>query len=221
VPSQVERTSPLGVRKGNLFRHPEAHPLVLDMALLQRYGPDWLTWEADTIEYRIEEDERYEMSAINLSKLEAVRTMHMVDSFWEQWEVFVWCTMPMNGTFPDFDVMQVPTVFQCMNAVHTSTRIRTDVAWSSEVKEFLTQVHRHDEVLVPQNPLEFVELDLEGYPVNVERIRSLWPTVMKEGKVLDDDTPESEQLQKMLELHSFLKDARAELRSQLEVVLNA
>jgi len=221
LPGRAERTSPLGVRAGNLFRHPDAHPLVLDMAMLQRYGPDWLTWEEDTIELRVEEDERYEMSAINLSKLEAVRTMHMVDSFWERWEVFVWCTMPMNGIFPDFESMQVPTVLQCMSAVHTASRIRTDVEWSTEVRTFLAQVHRHDEVLVPQEPLEFVVLDLDGFPVDVKRIKELWPVVVKDKRLPEEDTVESEQLRRMLELYRDFEDGRAELRSQLEVVLNA
>lgn len=204
-----------------MFRHPEAHPLVLDMALLQRYGPDWLTWESDTIEYRIEQDERYEMSAINMSKLEAARTMHMVDAFWERWEIFVWCVMPMNGIFPDFEIMQVPTVFQCMNAVHTASRIRTDVEWSSEVKTFLVEIHRHDEVLIPQRPLDFVELELDEYPIDVKRIKDLWPVVVKDGKVPEEETVESEQLQRMLDLHRYLEDARTELREQLRVVLDA
>lgn len=217
----VVRKSPAGVGKGNLFRHPEAHPLVLDMHMLQTYGPDWLTWESDTVEAVIEEEERYELSAINLSKLEAMRTLHMVDAFWQRWEVFVWCTMPLNGIFPDFEVMQVPTVFQCMNAAHTASRVRTDVEWSEEIKTYLVQVHRFNEVLVSQKPLGFVELDLDGFPIDVKEIQEAWPTVRNTRKIEKVGPVEAEQLQRMLDLYDDLEDARDELRKQLEVVLNA
>ena len=34
----------------NLFQHPDAHPFVLDLALLRKYGPEWMQWEPDTLE---------------------------------------------------------------------------------------------------------------------------------------------------------------------------
>lgn len=215
------KSTPAGVRKDNAFRHPDAQAMVLDMAMLQRYGPDWLTWESETIEIRLQKDLGYALSSINLSKLEAMRAMHMVDSFWERWEVFVWCTMPINGIYPDFEVMQVPNVFQCMAAVHTASRIRTDVQWSGEVSTYLSLVHRHDEVLVPQSPLDFVTLDMSEFPIDIPEVKERWVSVRKNRKAPTEDTAEAEQLRRMLELYQFFQESRLELREQLKVVLRA
>ena len=42
----------------NLFRTPDAHPVVLDLALLRKYNIDWLSWERETLELRISQDFR-------------------------------------------------------------------------------------------------------------------------------------------------------------------
>ena len=54
----------------NLFQHPDAHPFVLDLALLRTYGPEWMQWEPDTLELRILTDFRTNsLSDLNMDKL--------------------------------------------------------------------------------------------------------------------------------------------------------
>jgi hypothetical protein len=191
------------------------------MFLIQQYGPEWLVWETETLELMIRDSNRYEVSSLNLSKIQAVKTLHMVDSYWQRWEVFVWCTMPVAGVLPDFDIMQVPTVLQCMMAVHTANSIRTDVAWTDEVKIFMAQVHRHDEILVPQKPLEFVDMDLDGdYPVDLVEVKDRWPQVANTKKPPKEDTAEDEQLRRMLDVRSDFSDFTTETARQLEVLFN-
>jgi hypothetical protein len=205
----------------NIMKHYNAHPVALDILMTQKYGVDWLLWEPETIELRVPQDFRTNISFVNLSKLQAMRTMHLVDSFWLRWEVFCWCTMALNGVPPDFEVMQVPTVAQCMVAVDIANRVRDDVDWSTEVKTYIAMVHRHDEILVPQAPLDFVKVDTDGLPIDVPNILKRWQDVRTSEKPPIGDTAEDEQLRRMLDVHKILEDSRANLRQQLKEILYA
>jgi len=109
----VAEAPPAAVTAKNIWHHPDAHPIALDMFMLRQYGPEWLRWEPETLQHVVPEDFKTSaLSDMNLAKLQACKTLYLVDSFWERWEVFVVCLMPFNGVFPDFQVMQVPTVAQ-------------------------------------------------------------------------------------------------------------
>lgn len=208
------------VSRDNIFRHQHAHPIVLDVLLSQQYGPEWLVWEAETIEHRVPQDFKSTVSQLNLSKVQAVRTLHLVDSFWHRWEIFCWCCMPMNDIFPDFDVMQVPTVAQCVLSVDVANRVRDDMAWSDEMKAYLSMVHRHDEILVPQPPLEFVRVDTDGFPIDVPDILKRWPDVRVLNRAPTGQTVEDEQLRRMLDVHQMLEASRYRLQQQLKQVVH-
>jgi hypothetical protein len=207
------------LRPSNVFRHQQAHPIVLDLLMSQKYGVEWLDWEAETIEYRVPRDFQSSVSLLNLSKLQAMRTLHMVDSFWQRWEIFCWCCMPMNDIFPDFETMQVPTVAQCMLAVDYANRTRDDMVWSDEIKAYLAAVHRHDDILVPQPPLDFVHVDTDGFPIDVQDIVKRWPDVRATGRAPTYQTVEDEQLRRMLDVNQMLESSRSRLREQLKQVV--
>lgn len=208
------------VSKRTLFSHPDAHPVVLDLALLQAYGADWLEWEAETLQIRIPQDIG-PLSDLNLSKVMANKTLHLVDTYWENWEVFIWCTMPFCGFFPDFDVMQVPTVAQCSVSVDIAGRLRSDAQWSSEMKDYLASVHRHDGIFVTQSPLEFVEVDKSGVEIDEKEVQRRWPSVRMYRRAPTEMTQEAEQLRRMLTVYEYLSDSRARLQSQLSLVQHA
>ncbi len=210
-----------GVTLSNFFRHPEAHPIVLDLWLSNKFGPEWLDWEPETIEAQVEAMCKCDLSSLNLSKIHALKSLHLVDSFWERWEVFVWCAMPFNDLYPDFEIMQVPTVPQCMIAVDIADQVRDDVEWSEEVKRFLEVVHRHDGIMVPQAPLDFVTVDTEGFPLEPGVIQSRWPEVRKSGRAPGCDTSNDCQLTRMLESYQFMQEYRDRLQRQLRTVLHA
>lgn len=218
--SAVGRASP--VTAVNLFQHPDAHPIMLDLVLLRKYGPEWMEWEPETLAWRIPQDFRtQDISDLNMHKVQAIKTLHFIDTFWNQWEVFVWCCMALNGVPPDFKVMQVPTVAQSMVAVDIANRVRQDVKFSEEINDFLEQVHMFDGVLCPIEPLEWVTMDeIEDYPVNCEEILAKWPEVRKSGKASTAETVTDEQLRRMLEVREYLEENRAELRAQLPLVIH-
>jgi len=208
---------PATVTVANLFRHPDAHPVVLDLLLLKHYGPDWLVWEPETLELMLQSDFN-NVSAVNLTKAQACKSLHLVDDFWRRWEVFNWITMGLNGVFPDAQILQVPTVAQVMIAVDAARQIRDDVQWSEEVRVFIESVHLHDGIVVAQPPLEFVRVPAEGYPVDADFIRRTWPDYILSNKTPSGGAVELEQLRRMKMAHQALEESRSFLRSQLPLV---
>src|SRR5690606_38232738 len=215
---KIEKSS--SVNGINLFRNPEAHPQALDLALLRKYGLDWLGWELETLEFRIPQDFKTPtVSDLNIEKVQACKAMHLVDSFWLQWEVFQPCVIALNGLLADFEVMQIPTVAQCLVAVDIANRIRQDVPWSLEVKRYLGVVHRYNDILCVQPPLDFVEIDVEGLPLDCNKVAELWPLARKLGKPPPGaGFIEAEQIRRMLEARAYLEESREKLRSQLMVL---
>lgn len=209
--------SPSSVSIRNCFRHPDAHPVLLDLVLLRKYGVDFLGWQGETLEHVVPQDFSSSLSHVNLSKIQACKTLHLVDSFWNQWEVFSWLTMALNGIPPDFEIMQVPTTAMAAVAVDIANRVRTDVPWSGEVKAFIRTLMEHDGIHVTLSPLEFVDpTSIEA--INIPLITSRWGDVRASNKVPQEESVEGEQLRRMLVVHNYVREFQDKLRDQLEIL---
>jgi hypothetical protein len=193
--AQVKPPTPI-----NLFQHPEAHPVVLDLALLKKYGPEWLDWEIETLHWRVPQD--FRTSAVS-------------------GEVFNWCTQPFNYIYVDFEILQPPSTGQMMVSIDTSKQVRSDVEWSDEVKDFMRVACRFDGIFCPPSPLDFIGIGTEHGLLNCAKIRELWPEVRKADQMPTEQTAEAEQLRRNLEVHRFVEANRLRLQSQLPLVLHA
>lgn len=204
----------------NMFQHPDSHPGALDILLLQKYGPEWMLWEPETLALRIPQDFRTsEVSDLNMNKIQAMKTLHLIDTPWTQWEVFVWCAMPLNGLPPDFEVMQVPTVAQCLVAIDVFNLVRQDVQWSDELKTYLATVWRHEGMFCPTDPAGFVEVDKTGTDVDCPEITAKWAEVRRSGSAPSGETVTDEQLRRMLDAHHYLHENREVFERQLKAVI--
>lgn len=213
----VAEAPPASVTAKNIWHHPDAHPIALDMLLLRKFGPEWLGWEPETLQLLIPENfGTSALSDLNLSKLQACKVLHLVDSFWQRWEVFVACAMPLNGVFPDFQVMQVPTVAQCMVACDIAKRIRDDVAWSDELKAYVGTVYRHDGIFFPLPPADFATFEVPE-AIDQKAIAEKWPSVRASGVPPKGQTVLDEQLRRLLVANGFLEESRLRLQQQLRL----
>lgn len=205
------------VTASNIWRHPDAHPIALDMFLLRRYGPEWLTWEPETLSVLVPEDFRTEtLSELNLAKLQACKVLHLVDSFWQHWEVFLACAMPFNNLLPDFRVMQVPTAAQCLVAIDIATRIRDDMEWSEEVSLYIAKVFEHDGIFAPLQPADFITPEVPEV-IDIQNVLERWPSIRAGGKAPSGTSHEDEQLRRLRTVHTFLEESRARLNQQLHL----
>ena len=207
------------VTRANLFKHPNAHPLVLDLCLLKAYGPDFMLWEPETLQLRIEK-EQSGISAINMQKIQACKTLHLAESFWTRWEVFGWVCEALNGSFADFDTIQTPTVAEMLRAVDIANRIRDDVKWSDDVKETVIQLHRFDGLLFPIPPLDFIKIDVSDFSVDASAVWSEWQKIVVGKAPPTQETVEAEQLRRMYHVGKALDGARSLLKEQLPLIQN-
>lgn len=219
LPEPSAKTSAAPV--ATLFRNTDAHPLALDLVLVTKYGQDWLRWEYESLVQHITQDfETPTVSDVNMEKIQACKALHLVDDFWLKWEVFNPCVAALNGSYADFDKLQVHTVAECALAVDIANRIRMDVPWSSEVMAFLVEVHRHDGILVPTPPLDFIAIDTSSYFGDYASVTKRWPVVRSANQAPGGDSIEDEQLRRMLASYRYLDAARKRLQSQLPVLQN-
>lgn len=222
-PGRVEVQTPnlTAVTKSSLWHHPDAHPVVLDLVLFRHYGPEFLQWEADSLRRAVHEDFSSSLSELNLAKIQTIKTLHLVDTYWEDWEVFLWCSMALNGVFPDFAILQAPTAAQCLVSVDIANTLRDDETWSDEVKSFIEVSFRHDGLLVRLAPINFITIDRDPELADFKSIEDRWPKVRDTRRAPKGETPEDEQLRRMLGAHEYLEESRARLRHQLTLVDNA
>ncbi len=205
----------------NLFQQPEAHPVILDLALLRKYGPEWMHWEPETLSIRIPQDFRTSgISDLNMDKIQACKTLHFNDNFWLQWEIFNWCLHPFNNLYPNFEVMQVPSTAMIMVAVSVANALRDDVQWSQEVKDFMRTACQYDGIFYPPAPLEFLEVGVTNGWVDKDEILKRWPGVRSSGILPTQDTILDEQLRRMLDVHDFLRSSQKRLEDQIPLVMN-
>jgi hypothetical protein len=214
--------APPAVTLKTLFIHPLTHPITLALTVLKKYGPEWLEWELETLHDSIQKDFG-NVSDLNLSKLMAMKTLHVADSPWQKWEIFIWCAMPLNGIFPDFEVMQVPTVAQCAVAVEIMDHTRRDVVFGEEVRKYLEVVHEHDGVFVPQTPLEMLVKISSGWPSDVHpsEIRARWSDVRRTFQPPTGNTGDDEQLRRMFSIFEHLEESRSRMRTQIPLIQDA
>lgn len=222
APVEAVAANTAAVTAKNFWHHPDTHPIALDLMLLRRYGPQFLEWEAETLRRAVSEDfHSSNLSEVNLTKLQAVKALHLVDTFWEDWEVFLWCTMSLNGIFPDFSVLQAPTVPQCLLAIDTANHLRDDMPWGEEIKAFLEVSFRHDGLLVALAPIDFIKIARDPDLADFQGIEARWPKVRASRRAPGAETPEDEQLRRMLAAHESLEENRERLRHQLSLVAHA
>jgi len=204
-----------GVTRSNIWHHPDAHPIALDLALLNKYGADWLDWEPETLQHVIPQDfGTPSLSDLNIAKIQACATLHLVDTFWQRWEVFLWCTMAFNSEFPDFRAMQVPAVGQVLISCDIANRIRDEVEWTDEVKEYVAAVFHHDDIFLALPPADFAHLTVPAV-INAGELAKRWTDVRFAGKAPTGDTILDEQLRRLLSVNDYLEESRTRLQKQL------
>jgi len=210
------------VTLSNMFQHPDAHPCALDLRLLQAYGTEYLSWEPETLRIRIPLDFKTQpVSDLTMHKIEAVRTVRLSNAYWRRWEAFVLCTAAFNNNYPDFEVMQVPSVDQCLISCATARHLRSDdetPAWSAEVKAFLATVFEFHGILCPLPPCDFFEIDTRDLVVDCADVTKAWEETKKTRQIPKVSPVVEEQLNRYVAVMVLLELNLLELRQQRRLI---
>ncbi len=144
------------VTSKNLFSNPDTHPVVLDFALLRQFQFGWFSWLPETLFHEIEQTFKTSIAEVNRLKILAVQSMHVTDSFWEQWEIFEKTLNALNGTVPRLDVMQPPDVSFLLSGVDMANAIRKE-EFSDEVGRYVAGCLLFENVTYAPPPLDFAK----------------------------------------------------------------
>jgi hypothetical protein len=144
----------------NLFTHQDTHPTVLDFAMLKSFGAEWVEWDAETLWQEIERVFNAKVSSTNRSKLRSVQVLHRQDLPWTSWHVFEKIIQALNGTPPNFEVMQIPTLEYLYAGVDMMDSFRKERPFSDEVRLYMAGVVLHENVFFVPAPLDFIQLEV-------------------------------------------------------------
>jgi len=129
---------PLEVRWA--FTDKNSHPLLLDLLLIKEFGPQYLGWEPETLWIEITRKWRVTPSESNRSKIQAIRTVHLVDTPFERWEVFELVSSGLMGMAPRFDMVQRPTPHRAAATADIMLQTKEKQTFSKEVARYLAAV---------------------------------------------------------------------------------
>jgi hypothetical protein len=143
----------------SVFSHPEAHPIALDIVLMKNFQLDWLEWLPETLFAEIEHTFKTSIADINRVKILAVQTLHVTDSYWNNWEIFEKTIWALNGMIPQVKVMQPPDLSILMAGVDIANGIRKE-KYEEEVSRYCAAVFLNENVHYAPEPLDFCQLHL-------------------------------------------------------------
>jgi len=150
-------TGPRPVTQRNLFENPESHPVLLDAALLKTFGVEWFPWLAETLFHEIEQTFKTSIADVNRLKIMTVQTLHVTDSFWEEWEIFEKVINSLNNIPPMLGVMQPPDAGMLLAGVDIVNQVRKE-EFSEEVARYTAACFLHDNVFYAPPPCDFAQL---------------------------------------------------------------
>lgn len=148
--------APKSLTSRSVFSHPEAHPVALDLVLLKNFELEWLQWLPDTLFSEIETTFVTSIAEVNRLKILAAQTLHVVDAYWEEWEIFEKVLWSLNGHVPRVDVMQPPDLSILMSGVDMANGIRQET-YGEEVARYCAAVFLYENVFYAPEPLSFCQ----------------------------------------------------------------
>lgn len=169
MPAGVEKTAALRfgtadelptVTMKNIWRHPNAHPLVLTLILLDKYGNACLEWEPEALRATLRKDEIL-LSDSTWTKILAARVVLMSGSPWRQWEQFHWVVTGLAGKPPSFVYMERPEIGFMMAGVDTMKMMDRSRPFAEDIGKFIAASMRDRGVIYAPPPLQFAQEDLD------------------------------------------------------------
>lgn len=144
----------------NLWRDPEAHPLVLALVLLDTYGDEVLGWDGEVLRVTLIRDSRQPTGSV-WTKIQAVRTLLNSPSPWRQWEVLHWLALGLAGEAPNFIYMEQPDLGHIGACIDMMRIVDPSREFGEEVDKFVATVLKQDGFPWAPPPLTFCQDELE------------------------------------------------------------
>jgi hypothetical protein len=180
-------------------------PVIFDIIMLSSFGKDWLEWEPETLWQALEPINGGVISQENKDKIQAVKTLHVTDAFWEDMHAFEKMGLALNGIHVVFNLMQDFTTEQIAKAVVISSRIKTGIPFSEDVKAYVgTKAHEEGFVYLPPI-LEFAQPYLNKLQMHtIHLVPQVKQAYLNKWPVGEGDDLITVQLNKLYHLDTFI-----------------
>lgn len=156
-----------------LYKDPDAHPLVLTLMVLDRYGNDSLDWDPEVLRVTMIRD-NLQVSGTNWAKIMASRVLLASPSPWRQWHVFHWVARGLGGQAPNFTFFEEPEIghlFLCADVMKIVDPARVTVL---EVDKFVAATLRHNGQVWAPESLSFAQHALEDPQLECRACKALF-----------------------------------------------
>lgn len=144
----------------SIWRHPNAHPLVLTLMLLDLYGQEYIEWDPEVLRATLERDDIHTSNAV-WTKILAARVLLNSPSPWRQWEVFHWTALGLAGESPNFVYLEEPEMGHLVVAAELMRIVDPRRETSEDVDKFIAGVFQHENMPYIPPPLHFAQEELE------------------------------------------------------------
>jgi hypothetical protein len=142
------------------FSYHDAHPVALGMVLLEKFGTEWLEWDAEVLKHEIIETfKATSVSEHNWQKIQAIRVMMLAISPWKEWHVFEKVIQAVNNNIPDPFVLQHCNLPQLMAGVDILGQIREE-EFSDEIRQYIAACALESGVTYLPPPIAFAQAEL-------------------------------------------------------------
>lgn len=148
------------VTSKNIWRHPNAHPLVLMMLLLDRYGQDSMDWEPETLRLSLKKNDT-QVSESAWQKIMAGRVILESPVPWRQWEQFHWVSMGLGGRTPSFVYLERPELGFVMAAVDQMKMVDKTRPFAEDIDKFVAVVLRDRGIMYAPPPVQFAQEEVD------------------------------------------------------------
>jgi hypothetical protein len=140
-----------------LLSRKNIHPLVLDAALLEALGHEWMGWDSDSTAMALERKYHTPTSRANLRKLDALGVLHSNHAFWENWRAFEACCWALSGKEIGLAQVTPLTSMPLVYGVRTARWIDTVPVYSDEVQAYITAVFLEEQFSLVPPDVKFVQ----------------------------------------------------------------
>ena len=134
------------------FANKSSHPLLLDLILIKKIGPEYLEWEPETLWAEISKSFNTTIAEVNKAKIQAARTCHVTESPYETWNIFEKVTVAFSGGIPRFDLLQKRRPHMCSASLDVMKLLK-DAKVSDEVYRYIAAVMLDDGMCYGVGPL--------------------------------------------------------------------
>lgn len=143
-----------------LYKDPDAHPLVLGLMTLDRYGQDMLDWSPEVLRVTMIRD-NLQVSGASFAKLMAVRVLLQSPSPWRQWHVFHWIGRALAGLPPNFVYLERPELGHMLMCADVMKIVDPKRQTTTELDRFVAAALRQEGFVWAPESLAFAQRQLE------------------------------------------------------------